>query len=144
MSLCFALACFGISGCATCKKPIHTASDSSAYVTLIQISADVDGSGRFVFTPRDVRYEHKSWSRPTNVTFDGEPWAEIDHSPTDWRGLSRRLDLSRAWLVKREGRDVVTLEQTAQGFDLYLSDSPNGSAHYAVTIAVPRRVELSR
>ncbi len=143
-SVCIAVACFAISGCATSKQPIRATGDSSAYVTLIRIAANVDGSERFVFTSRNVRYEHKSWSRPTDVTFDGEPWADLDDSPRGWRDLSRHLDLPKAWIVKREGRDVVTLEQTAQGFDLYLSDSPNGSAHYAVTIAVPRRVELSR
>ena len=28
---------------------------------------------------------------------------------------------------------------TADGFDLYLCDSPNGAADYAITLAIPRR-----
>ena len=38
-----------------------------------------------------------------------------------------------------EGRDVIALEHTPDGFDLYLSDSPNSGAEYDVTIAIPRR-----
>jgi hypothetical protein len=143
ISVCIVAACFAISGCATCKRTTHETDDLSAYVKLIRISADVDGSERFVFTPRYVRDEHKFWSRPTGVTFNGEPWTDLDHSPPGWQRLSRHLDLSRAWIVKRQGRDVVALEQTEKGFDLYLCDSPNGSSYYDVTIAVPRRVEPS-
>jgi len=141
ISVCIAAACFAVSGCATCKKPARPIGDLSGYVTLIRISAKVDGSERFIFTPRHVRWEHRFWSRPTDVTFDGEPWADLSHSPSGWQDLSRHLDLSKAWIVKRQGRDVVALEQTAEGFDLYFCDSPNGSAFYEVTIAVPRRVE---
>ncbi|HUJ09238.1 MAG TPA: hypothetical protein VL171_04365 [Verrucomicrobiae bacterium] len=138
-----AVICFAMSGCTIYKDAIRTTDDSSAYVTLIRISATVDGSERFVFTPHSVCYEHKFWSRPTNVTFNGEPWTDLDHTPLSWPNLSRHLDLSRAWIVKRQGRDVIALEHTANGFDLYLCDSPNGSAYYEVIIAVPRRVAPS-
>lgn len=140
-SVCIAMACITLSGCITCKKTTRPLSESSPYVTLIRISASVDGSERFVFTPRHVDHEHKFWSGPTDITFNGEPWTDLDHAPPGWRDLSRDLDLSRAWIVKRHGRDVVTLERTTKGFDLYLCDSPNGPAHYDVTIAVPRRLD---
>lgn len=142
-----AAGCFAISGCAACKKTTGgtggETGNLSAYISLIRISADVDGSERIIFTPRSVRDEHKFWSPPKEVTFNSKPWPDPDHSPAGWRCFSRDLDLSRAWIVKRQGRDVIALEQTAKGFDLYLCDSPNGSAHYDVTIAVPRRVRPS-
>ena len=47
--------------------------------------------------------------------------------------------LEEAQELKRQGRDVIALESTPAGFDLYLCDSPNGSADYAVTIAIPRK-----
>lgn len=140
--VCIAVACFGLSGCATGKKSIH-AGDSLDRVTTIRISANVDGSGRFIFTPEDVRYEHKFWSPPSDVAFNGEPWTDLDQSPPGWRDLGRQLDLSRAQIVERRGRDVIALEQTENGFDLYLCDSPNGSEEYGVTIAIPRRGKAS-
>jgi len=143
MSIGIATACVALSGCVTYNKTTYATGDLSAYVTLIRISASVDGNDRFIFTPRDVRYEHKFWSRPNNVTFNGEPWTDLEHSPAGWSDLSRHLDLTRAWIVKRQGRDVAALERTAEGFDLYLCDSPNGYGYYDVTIAVPRRIEPS-
>ena len=106
---------------------------------LLHISSRVDGSGRIVFTPESVRYEHKHWGRPNRVLFDGEPWTKLGRTPTPWDDFGRRLDLSKAWIVKRKGRDVIALEHTPDGFDIYLCDSPNGGADYAVTIAIPRR-----
>lgn len=111
----------------------------AAQPKLLHISARVDGSGRIIFTRKSVRYVHKHWRRPNHVLFDGEPWTKLDRTPVPWSDFGDRLDLSKAWIVKRNGRDVIALEHTPDGFDLYLSDSPNGGADYAVTIAIPRR-----
>ena len=106
---------------------------------LLCLTANVDGSGRFIFTRDNARYEHKHWSPPVDVTLNGESWSDLTHTPASWGEFCRGLDLSRARIVTRQGRDAVALEPTAAGFDLYLCDSPNGSADYAVTIAIPRR-----
>ena len=111
----------------------------AAQPKLLHISGRVDGSGRIIFTPESVRYEHKHWGRPNRVLFDGEPWAKLGRTPAPWRDFGERLDLSKAWVVKRKGRDVIAMEHTPDGFDLYLCDSPNGGAEYAVTVAIPRR-----
>jgi hypothetical protein len=136
----FAVACLMVCGCATCKKnnPVN-----DNYVALIRITANVDGSDRFFFTPDNVSWEHKFWGPPTDVTFDGQPWADLNHAPPGWRELARPLDLRRAWIVNREGRDVIALEHTSKGFELYFCDSPNGAGYYEVTIAVPLRAKLS-
>ena len=143
--------CFSLCGCITCRKTdeagrpgpgkLATASDSWAGTNfkLLRITAHVDGSGRMIFTRGSVRYEHSSWSPPVDVTFDGEPWANLDRTPSTWRDPGARLDLTRAMIVSRKGRDVIALEPTAGGFDLYLCDSPNGSADYEVIIAIPLR-----
>lgn len=135
------LAGFTLCSCATARKTGAPVSQNSAnaWVKLLCLTANVDGSGRIIFTRHRAHYEHKNWSPPLEVTFNGEPWTDLARTPAGWRQFSRGLDLSRAWIVKRQGRDVIALEQTAQGFDLYLCDSPNGSADYAVTIAIPRR-----
>jgi hypothetical protein len=106
---------------------------------LVRIEATVDGSGRFVFTRAKVCYEHKHWDAPTNVRFDGVAWTNFDATPAPWTDYCSRLDLTKAWIVKRQGRDTIALEQTPDGFDLYVSDSPKGVADYEVTIAIPRR-----
>lgn len=106
---------------------------------LLRISGRFDGSGRFIFRNKSVRYEHKHWQRPRAVLFDGEPWTKLQRTPAAWRDYGVDLDLSKARIVKREGRDMIALEQTADGFDLYIGDSPNGAADYTVTLAVPRR-----
>jgi len=125
----------------TATKPNRPAVGDAvaAPLKLLRITANVDGSGRIIFTKDSVRYEHKNWSPPTDVTFDGEAWPKLDQTPAGWRAMSQPLDLTKAWIVKRAGRDVIALELTPEGFDLYLCDSPNGSADYEVTIAIPRR-----
>jgi len=106
---------------------------------LLHIAAMVDGSGRFIFTRNAVRYEHKHWSPPKNVIFDNESWENLSLTPAAWRQIAASFDISKAHIVKRSGRDVVALEQTAEGFDLYFCDSPNGAARYEVLISIPPR-----
>lgn len=113
---------------------------AAAQPKLLHLSARCDGSGRIVFTPESVRYEHRHWAPLRKVLFDGEPWTNLRKAPVAWSDYGSRLDLTRAWIVDRKGRDVIALERTADGFDLYLSDSPNGGADYIVTIAIPRRM----
>lgn len=134
MFACTLAACVALSGCATVKKSSH-----GEYETTIRVSATVDGSDRFIFTPQAVRYEHKFWDPATDVTFNGEPWTDLDHSPSGWPEFARDLDLSKARIVERHGRDVIALEQTDDGFDLYLCDSPGSSDKYDAMIVVPRR-----
>lgn len=106
---------------------------------LVRISGDIDGSGRIVCSRDKLCYVHMHWGRPNKMMFDGEAWANLDVTPPAWSDYSPRLDLTKAWIVKRVGRDTIALESTPDGFNLYLNDSPNGSQVYEVTIAIPRR-----
>lgn len=106
---------------------------------LVRLSATVDGSGRIAFTRGKTSYEHKHWDKPTDVRFDGTPWPNLETTPAAWAEYSHQLDLTKARIVKREGRDIIALEHTSDGFDLYLSDSPDRSGDYEVTIAIPMR-----
>jgi hypothetical protein len=133
--LCFVVAAF--LGCGGVTAADEDAADAQPKV--LRISATVDGSGRIIFTREGVRYEHKHWAPPTDMMFDGKPWTDLDQTPSAWREIVSHLDLTKAWIVKREGRDTIALEQTPDGFDLYLCDSPNGESEYSVTIAIPWR-----
>jgi hypothetical protein len=106
---------------------------------IVKITAQVDGSGFFEFTPVSVRYHHLNWQPPSAVTFDGETWTDLDQTPPSWGDNGRRLDLSRAQIMERKTRDVIALEHTEAGFNLYADDSPNGADQYEVTIAIPWR-----
>lgn len=107
-------------------------------VRLLRITANVDGSGRMLFSPERVSYEHFNWQLPSDVTINGRPWPNLNESPADWPEFSRGLDLRQARVVSREGRDVIALEITPDGFAVYLCDSPNGAGPYEMTIAIPR------
>jgi len=109
-----------------------------AHPKLLRISATIDGSGRFRFTRKSLKFEHKHWSRPTGASIDGEPWKDTNVTPGPWKDIAGRVDLTRAWIVKREGRDTIALESTPDGFDVYVADSPNGAAEYSIVIAIPR------
>ncbi|MEK6261538.1 MAG: hypothetical protein AABP62_23310 [Planctomycetota bacterium] len=119
---------------------VATSDDSvEAQPKLLRIYATVDGTGRIIVTGRTVCYERKRGGQLTQVKFDGEPWSDLDKTPPAWRDIGERLDLTRAWIVKRKGRDVIALETTPDGFDVYFCDSPGGAGDYEVTIAIPRR-----
>jgi hypothetical protein len=113
-----------------------TAASPSNTVT-ITISATIDGSERFIFTPDNVWDEHGRWQPPKDVLFNGEPWTDLTTPPPQWEKLSRNLNLARAELVQRKGRDVIALERTADGFDLYFADTQMGAAPYEATISIP-------
>lgn len=108
-------------------------------VKLLTISVVVDGSDRFIFTTNTVRLEHRQFNAPTDVVFDGEPWTDLTGPPSRWMEIAPTLDLSRAVIVQRRGRDLVALEHTEAGFDLYFSDTLGGEAPYVVTIAIPQK-----
>ena len=141
---------FTIGGCATNQSsvaPVRPASGkiigaSAGYdgvnPKLLRITAYVDGSGRFIFTNQKVRYEHRNWEPPADVSFGGESWSNLAATPAVWRIIGGQLNLREAKIVSRKGRDIIALEHTAEGFDLYLCDSPNGGGDYEVTIAIPR------
>jgi hypothetical protein len=147
----FIIVCLGVSGCAASKQSCGTAGchkcetaqapvdPAEAREKLLRLTATVDGSGRIIINGDSARYEHKFWTPPWNVTFDGEAWADLSQTPSGWSTLSRQLDLPRARIVSRSGRDVIALEPTAEGFDLFLNDTPNGADDYSVIITIPFR-----
>jgi hypothetical protein len=106
-------------------------------VLTLTISATVDGSERFIFTRDSVYDEHGRWQAPKNVVFNGEPWPDLSSPPPGWEKLAVNLDLTKAAVVQRKGRDVIALERTTEGFDLYFADTQMGAAPYEATISIP-------
>ncbi len=106
---------------------------------IVTFSATIDGSDHFIFTRDSVWNEHGQWQPPRNVLFNSEPWEDLTQPPPRWFELTKDLDLSGARIVTRKGRDLIALETTAEGFDLYVVDSPMGAAQYVVEISIPRK-----
>ncbi len=115
-------------------RPLTPASQGAAELTLI---ATIDGSERFIFTRHNIWNEHGRWSPPTDVLFNGQPWEDLSQAPDGWTEFVEKLDLTKATILTRNGRDVIALEPTTEGFDLYIADTQMGAAKYSVTISIP-------
>jgi hypothetical protein len=108
-------------------------------VAELTLTATIDGSERFIFTRDNVWDEHGRWSPPKEVFINGQPWQDLSQAPDGWAEFAVTLDLSKATILTRNGRDIIALEPTAEGFDLYIADTQMGSAKYSVTISIPRK-----
>jgi len=105
----------------------------------VTLAAVVDGSDRFVFTPKTIVYEHGNQRSAQDVMFGGQPWRDLRQSPAAWPALAAGRNLGKARIVERKGRDVVALEPTPEGFVLWFADTHSGESRYEVTIALPPR-----
>jgi hypothetical protein len=106
----------------------------------ITLSATLDGSGRFMFTSGSLRYEHFHWAPPQNVRIDGQAWNDLDKTPPRWLDVASRVSLQTVRILERSGRDLICVEPTANGFDVYVADSPNDRAEYSITLGFyPKR-----
>jgi len=110
------LAVFALGADEATSKNNSESSDNAASLQpkMLRIAGNIDGSGRIVFTRHSVIYEHKHWDPPTDVTFDGEPW-DLARTPESWDSLGGTLDLTKAWIVKRSGRDVIASNTRRMG-----------------------------
>ena len=124
--------------------PIQERESDAPRIWTVTLSAVIDGSGVFTFSEDSVTYAHKHWESPQYVMFNGKPWNDLNQSPAEWTRQRGNLDLPHAWIVRRDGRDVIAMEKTATGFNIYVSDSPNGGDSYSITIAIPLRAQRGR
>jgi len=122
-----------MTGCSTLPRKSTPAKDPNTYITITGL---IDGSEKFLFTQNNIYWTHLHWSEPVGVKFCGERWANLKEPPRKWATFSN-LDLAHAYIVTRQGRDIIALETVKDGFILYLSDSPNGAEDYSVVIAIP-------
>lgn len=105
----------------------------------LTLSGTIDGSDRFIFTRDNVVNEHGRWAPPKDLLFNGAPWPDLTQPPDGWLEFAAPLDLTRAAITTRQSRDIIALEPTADGFDLYFADTQMGAGHYSVTIAILRK-----
>ncbi len=121
----------------------HSAPAATARVTRevveLTLSGTFDGSDRFIFTRDNVVNERGRWAAPKDVLFNGVPWPDLTQPPEGWLQFAAPLELTRAVITARESRDIIALEATAEGFDLYFADTQMGAGQYSVTVSIPRK-----
>ena len=118
---------------------VQTVSAAPRETITLSLSAEIDGSERFIFTPDRVWNEHGRWGPPKNVKFNGVPWNNLSQSPANWTEMATYLDLPAAKILTREGRDVIALEPSQDGFELLIADTLMGAGNYTVTISIPKK-----
>jgi hypothetical protein len=117
------------------KAKPEAASPDAVTITL---SAVIDGSDRFIFTRESAYNEHMGWAPPRQVVFNGEPWEDLSQPPPGWLQLAPTLDLAKATILTRKSRDLIALESTPEGFDIFFADTPMAAGDYEVTISIPK------
>jgi len=121
------------------RRDGRTSADAPRSAVEVTISATIDGSERFIFTRDSAWDDHGRWQPPKDVMFNETPWVDLSQAPPGWAEMAPALDLRKAVITVRNGRDIIALEPTAEGFDLYFADTHMGSAKYSVTISIPRK-----
>ena len=105
----------------------------------LTLSGTFDGSDRFIFTRDNVVNERGRWAAPKEVLFNGVPWTDLTQPPEGWLEFAAPLNLTHAVITARQSRDIIALESTAEGFDLYFADTQMGASQYSVTVSIPKR-----
>jgi len=106
---------------------------------MLVFEGPIDGSDLVRITPAGARWENLHWGAPRGVVrLNGVAWEPradpllANDGPT--RFLPPGVDLSRARLVSRSGRDFAGIETGPEGLVLRFVDSPNGAAPYRVVV----------
>jgi hypothetical protein len=114
--------------------------DAAPTKALLVFDGPIDGSDRVVITAKEARWENVFWGtwRET-VTLNGVPWTPRKDPVLPNSGATRFLppgvDLTRARLVERSGRDHASIEVEGGRLVLRFVDSPNGIDRYRVVVA---------
>jgi hypothetical protein len=100
----------------------------------------IDGSDRILITRAGARWENVHWGAPQGVVrLNGIAWEPrmrpVLTNDGETRFLPDSVDLYRARLVSRSGRDFAGIEPGPDGLVLRFVDSPNGPAPYTLIIA---------
>jgi hypothetical protein len=119
-------------------KPAEPPLDASTFV--LEVVADIDGSDELHITRDGLKWNHKQWDWPSNVTVNGKEWDP--HADMTWDTLG--VDVASGengpvgWsrILSRAGRDTIAVEPDADGLIVYYADTPEGGDTYSVKIAL--------
>ncbi len=100
----------------------------------------IDGSDRVVITATEARWENVYWGTyDVEVTLNGVKWRPARQRVLPNSGATRFLppgvDLAKAQIVSRAGRDHAAIETAPGRLTLRFVDSPNGVDRYGLVVA---------
>ncbi len=120
----------------TVVKP--EAARASPMATL-KIAAVIDGSDVLKITRHDATWTHLAWGRPATVQLNDLLWDLHQTNVLTNVGtnsfLPAKVDFSTAKIVRRQGRDLVTLWADADELQISFADNPNGADGYELEIS---------
>ena len=111
---------------------VRAQSDAPKDEVTLTLEGTFDGQDNFDFIGNTIRFRHISFQKPTGVTVDGKPWADLS-KPFE---LDLAPDFAKAAIVEKQGRGAVDLIVNPDSFTLVIDDRDASSAPYKVTIAV--------
>jgi hypothetical protein len=104
----------------------------------LTIAAAIDGSDELRVSRDGARWMHRHWDPPQEVKLGSVVWNVREQPFLPNQGPTRFLpdtvDLGTARVIRRQGRDVVSLEVRDAAIVVSFADTPEGSAPYELTI----------
>jgi hypothetical protein len=103
----------------------------------LDVVAAIEGSDVLTINQAGARWRQVDGGPPSDVTVNGKPMDPSANLGLSELGLAG-VDLSSAAVLSRSGRDIVAMEKTGQGLDIYFADTPGGSDRYEIQISFGR------
>jgi len=103
----------------------------------LDVVATIDGSDCLTIDSTGAHWRQMVGGPPSDITLNGKPMdpgAKLALSDVGLAGV----DLTSASVISRTGRDIVAMEKTGQGLDIYFADTPGGSDRYEINIQFAR------
>jgi hypothetical protein len=106
---------------------------------MLKIAAQIDGSDLLKITAREATWQHQAWSPPGVVRLNAVTWelgrTNVLANVGTNSFLPPEVDFSTAKIVRRQGRDLVTMWADADAVWVSFADNPNGADDYELEIS---------
>jgi hypothetical protein len=120
------------------EKPKPKSARPSTHANL-KITAQIDGSDLLKITAKEATWTHRAWGYPSAVKLNDITWnvcqTNILMNTETNRFLPSDVDFSTAKIVKRQGRDLVTMWADPDAVWINLADNPNGADAYELDLS---------
>lgn len=104
----------------------------------LHIIADIDGSDRLIINEKQVRWEHRFYKWPNQVSLNGIIWhpeqAQVMHDAIRKKLFPKSIDHFSASVIAVKGRDVAVMRRDKGTLVIYFADTPPDRATYEMTI----------
>jgi hypothetical protein len=120
------------------EKPNPKPARASPQATL-KITAQIDGSDLLKITAHEAVWTHRAWEYPGSVKLNDIAWdvarTNVLMNVKTNRFLPEGVDFSTVRIVKRQGRDLVTMWADPDAVWINFADNPNGADAYELDLS---------